>query len=303
MRAMLPDDPRHGSEAGFEQHLRDDETPCESCARGDILAGRRRHKRKAMGHVYTLPLGQPNHDKLTTLRRKGASWGQLAEWVGVSDSVIWRLLTDGPEQMVYTRTFVRVRDMKPGRIVTTVGVTRRLRALAWLGYTSPVVAAESGVHEDTVRDARNGVLAFVHETTATALVATYDRLSMTLAEPRDAYEQRGITRSRNHARRARWSPPLAWDDIDDPDAEPYRAPKHYAPGRPNLRDAHIENAEWMAAAGETLTAVCERLNLDPETFYSACRRAGRTDLYARLSSREPTGEMAMTLRKVKRAVA
>lgn len=300
---MSPDDPRHGREAGHEQHLRDGEEPCAACVEGDLRASRRRHKRKTMGRVYTLPLGQANHDKLTNLRRKGATWDQLAEWVGVSDSVIWRLIDGGPEYVVYARTYARVRDMKPGRIVTAVGVARRLQALAWLGYTSPVVAAESGVHEETIRDARNGTLAYLHATTAAALADTYDRLWTAPAEPRSPHSSRGITRSRNHARRKGWLPPLAWDDIDDPAETRDRAELPARAGRPMVRHIHVEDAEWLADTDESLSGACRRLGIKPDALRIACKRVGRLDIYDRLADREPNAPMRAGVRASKRSAA
>ena len=50
--------------------------------------------------------------------------------------------------------------------------------------------------------------------------AAYRRLCMTLP-PEDTPGQRsGAQRTRNHARRNGFLPPLMWDDIDDPDERP-----------------------------------------------------------------------------------
>jgi len=101
-----------------------------------------------------------------------------------------------------------------------------------------------------------------------------------------------------------WLPPLAWDDIES-GVRPVEAPVvRRAVGRPVApRDRVVEDVEWLADADESLTAVCDRLSILPETLYQTCRRAGRLDLYAKLSRRDPNGDVANTMRRSKRGAA
>ncbi|WP_418061756.1 hypothetical protein [Pimelobacter simplex] len=63
----------------------------------------------------------------------------------------------------------------------------------------------------------------------------------------------------------------------------------------------IEDAEWMAEDGESLGAVCARLDIGPEAFWVTCKRRGRMDLYDRLADREPDGERRRAIREARRA--
>lgn len=216
---MNPADPRHGSEAGHEQHIRDGEDPCDACVDGDLKASRRRSKRKSMGAVYQLPLGDL-YWKIQALKKRGATYDDITAWSGVVDSQVWRVLNGSPETVVYARTWRRLDEMKVGRIITPLGVTRRIRALTWLGYSAQQIAAAAGCHSDTIRDARDQPREFLARKVKVGIADAYDRLAMTLPTGETKQDRAGITRSRNTARRNGWLAPLMWDDIDDCDERP-----------------------------------------------------------------------------------
>lgn len=217
---MEPTDPRHGTEAGHEQHARDHEPACGPCHHAKLVATRRRAKRKTMGYKYTLPLGEANHRKLTALKAKGAAETHIAEWMGVSSSVVWRMFNGGPEQVVYARTWLRVAELRPPRIVTPVGVTRRIQALTWMGYTPRAIAEAAGCHADTVQDARDGAREFLAARVREGIADAFDRLHMRSASSDDRWEGAAQTRMRSLARQRGYLPPLAWVDVDDPDEAP-----------------------------------------------------------------------------------
>lgn len=216
---MSPEDPRHGTEAGHEQHLRDNEDPCAACIHGDLIAARRRTKRKAMGFRYQAPLGDI-YWRLQALRKQGATYDDIMSWTGVVESQVWRALNGGPDTLVYARTWHRFNDMKVGRIITPLGTTRRIRALTWLGYSAIQIAAESGCHPDTIRDARDQPREFLARKVKVGIADAYERLAVTIPEGATKQDRAGITRSRNTARRNGWLAPLMWDDIDSPDEHP-----------------------------------------------------------------------------------
>lgn len=216
---MHPRDQRHGTEAGHEQHLRDGEDPCDACVEGDRIASRRRGKRKAMGYRYQAPLGDI-YWRIHSLRNEGATYDDLMAWSGVVESQIWRVLNGGPDTLVYARTWHRLNDMQPGRIITPLGVTRRIRALMWLGFSAQQIAAEAGCHPDTVRDARDEPREFLARKVKIGIADAYDRLSLTLPQGATKQDRAGISRSRNYARRNGWLAPLMWDQIDSPNEHP-----------------------------------------------------------------------------------
>lgn len=210
---MRPDDHRHGTEAGNEQHWRDGEDPCPPCHQAKILAARRRGKRKSMGHLYQRPLGDVWH-MLNDLASRGVLSGEIERVTGLVESQVWRALKGGPETIVYERTWQKLANIDVNQLVTPIGITRRIRALRWVGYSTAAIAAEAGCHVDSVRDAQVQPRDFVAMKVRDGIVAAYDRLAFQSPEATSQQHLAGISRSRNLARRNGWASPMAWDHID-----------------------------------------------------------------------------------------
>lgn len=209
---MSPDDKRHGTEAGHEQHCRDDEDPCEPCYTAKLIAGRRRNKRKTMGYRYTVPADRAL-DRLREWRAIGASYGEIADHCGVEESRVWEIL-NGPHPVVYTRTANAILRTA-GWPVTAASVTRRVRALARLGWTIPRIAKACGVDHDTILHIRRRERDFLSRKVREGVVRGYETLANQLPTGATQQERAGITRARNYAERAGWPSPWAFDDIDD----------------------------------------------------------------------------------------
>lgn len=288
---MSPEDPRHGSEAGYEQHRREGEDPrdvCFPCYEGKLLAARRRTKRKTMGYRYMFP-ADVVRARLGQWRDSGATYGEIADHVGIEEGVIWEIVNDG-SPTVYARTAKRILSAK-GWPVTTLGLTRRVRALAAMGWTMPNIAEACQVHHDTIVDVRRRQADFTSRKVRTGIVAGYDHLSVTFPNAGTKQEKAGITRARNHAIKQGWAPPLAWDDIDDPNERPGRPASEPERGKAGSVAPMLEDAEWLADSDLSLTAVVERLDVNRNTFRDACRRENRMDLYWRLANREPDADL------------
>ena len=82
-----------------------------------------------------------------------------------------------------------------------------------LGYPQPMIGAERGTPQGGVSAITRR--AVVTAETRAAVAELFDRWCMTLGPSR---------LSRDRARAAGWLPPLAWDDIDDPDEQPQVTP-------------------------------------------------------------------------------
>lgn len=210
---MSPNDPRHGSEAGHEQHARDLEEPCDNCRQAKLLATRRRTKRKSMGYIYTTP-SDAARETLTRWREAGASIGEIADHIGIVESRVFDI-SSGTNPRIYARTALKIIEADPWP-VTSLGVTRRIRALARNGWGVSRVAAMAGINHDTVLDARREVRQFVSKRTRLGVVAAYDELAGRVADG----PQRAVSRVRNEAERNGWPSPWAWDNIDDPNERP-----------------------------------------------------------------------------------
>lgn len=98
----------------------------------------------------------------------------------------------------------------PGR-VPALGTARRLRALAAAGYSWPDLAAHLGVSRQRVGRLASDPDGLVYARTAATIVSLFTALAATPGRSTDA---------RAFAARQGWAPPMAWDDIDDPNAVP-----------------------------------------------------------------------------------
>lgn len=112
----------------------------------------------------------------------------------------------------------RLRGM-PSRRIPAVGVARRVQALVALGWSFRQIAARIGVdHGLPCRWARstNWVTRSTHERVS----ALFEELCMTPPPTSTPRLRREATYARTVARKHGWLPPLAWDDIDNPDEQP-----------------------------------------------------------------------------------
>ncbi len=94
--------------------------------------------------------------------------------------------------------------------IPAVGTVRRLQALATIGHTFGSIAAELGVTTQAVE--RISKAALVRRITAARIGNIYDRWSGTPG-PSTICRRRAVARG--------WAPPLAWDNIDDPNEKPH----------------------------------------------------------------------------------
>jgi hypothetical protein len=99
----------------------------------------------------------------------------------------------------------------PSAFIPAAGTVRRLQALAAIGHSFATIGkALGGITGQGVQQI--GKTGQVRRVTAARVAALYDQWSMTVGAS-------SITRSRAEARG--WAPPLAWDNIDDPDEAPH----------------------------------------------------------------------------------
>lgn len=105
-------------------------------------------------------------------------------------------------------------------LVPAVGSRRRLQALMTLGWTSPQLADHLGWDPKEVWR-KLSVRERVTATSAEQIAELYERLwDSRPPTPRSWQAVRAMTKTLNNARRRGWAPPMAWDDIDDPNERP-----------------------------------------------------------------------------------
>ena len=123
----------------------------------------------------------------------------------------------------------------------------------------------------------------VYRTSYEKVSKVYDELSMTLPPERTRFERMDVTRTRNRARRLGYAPPLAWDNIDDPNERPKfgnrqksrdevdeAVVERFLSGEVGLRTNIAERREiarrW-AAAGRSLAELERLTGWKPERYH------------------------------------
>ena len=177
----------------------------------------------------------------------------------------------------------RVYDLKRGlsRKVDCTGLRRRIQALNDLGWSNYAIAARAGVGREQIR--QWCMRPRVYRTSYEKVSKVYDELSMTLPPERTRFERMDVTRTRNRARRLGFAPPLAWDNIDDPNERPKfgnrqksrdevdeAVVERFLSGEYDLRTNIAERREiarrW-AAAGRSLAELERLTGWKPERYH------------------------------------
>lgn len=98
--------------------------------------------------------------------------------------------------------------------VDPTGAVRRLRALAWMGWSSADLAPLTGIQSEHLGRIRAGRKTWIRPATHAAIARAYDELWDQQPPIRSGKAKSAPLRARLHARRRGWLSPLAWDDID-----------------------------------------------------------------------------------------
>jgi hypothetical protein len=165
------------------------------------------------------------------------------------------------------------------RMVNSLGTRRRVEALEAIGWSRAQQSRMLGHAREYLGQVTR--LEMIHRSTAEAVADLYDRYSMVI--PTDPPERKqGANRihekTRRRAARLGFAPPLAWDNIDDPDEHP-TGWKYRDPSRADLLTD-------LADQGAGISRACAALKLSPASLQKWCERHDMTDVYARLKSRE-----------------
>jgi hypothetical protein len=207
---LSPDDPRHGTRRGGMAHYKAGEKPCERCAPATFRAEKLARVRRGRGVYRLVPIGDEAWRYVVSVPRL-----HVARLSGVSIGQVDRIRKGDPDKVVRASTRDAILAARRAHVVTAVGVQRRVRALAALGWSAPAVQARCGIWVSTLADLRRREPQFVRSNIAATVTAVYEELSMQVPP-----EGKSAGRTRYWARRNGYLPPLAWDDIDDPLEEP-----------------------------------------------------------------------------------
>lgn len=268
---MTPEDPRHGSHAGYMAHYRAGEPPCEPCRTASARADKQRRLDRERGNPRSVPLGKDAWRILTE-----TPLNVLCAETGMRHERLIRYRKGGPTKQVHRGT--RDRILAARRTWTPIGIQRRLQALSRLGWSMLVVADAIGADVDGLRRLRRReVVKHVRTPMALQVIRAYDQLHMTLP-PAGA----SATETRAEAIRRGYLPPLAWEDIDDPTERPratepagrksyvdHAAVERRLAGDRGVRVTHDEAAEVVRRAlraGHSTPWIEQRLGLKCERY-------------------------------------
>lgn len=238
-KRLTVDDPRHGTDA----HPRTESVPGCVCVRCEDARrhNRRTYKLRQRGYSQRVPVA-PVQRHLLALYEAGWNGERVAEVSGVSQATISEVL-NGRRESVRRSTAeallaVKAADKPHDVMVPALGSVRRLQALAAIGWTMRDICTRAGIQHRYGADLIWSKYPTMHADRAAAITKVYDELHMT---PGPSSESR--TRARNRG----WSPPLAYDDIDNPHESPRQ---HVRRVRTNKATDVDETAILRRMAGE-----------------------------------------------------
>lgn len=219
--------------------------------------------------LFDAPAG-PVRAHIDHLIRAGMTTGQIARAAGVDISTVRRVrqhqTVRGSTAVALLAVVAAPAGPRAG-LVSALGTCRRLQALVALGWSFPQQAQRLGVTPQRVRElALLPTGAAVAVETKWAVTRMFEQLSATPG---------GSTKAYRYAARMGWLPPLAWDDLDDPDAHPdlgdngaeiideVAVERALAGGDVALADAELIAAVTTGVArGSSLTCLASTLGVD-----------------------------------------
>lgn len=208
---FFDDDPRHGTHAGAMQHWIQDVPMCDPCRWAASRQRKRLELLALQGQPATVELGEEAWQLLVSAPRN-----QMVAWTGMEHTRLKNYIKTGPTQRLHRRSRDKILSFKPSW--TPIGLQRRIRALAALGWSLEFLAAQRGIGVTNLdRLRRPTVRQHVKLPFAEHVLALYDEFSTKI--PPDTPSSRAV---RTRAARQGFHSPLAWDEdtIDDPEAVP-----------------------------------------------------------------------------------
>lgn len=209
------------------------------------------------------------------LRRKGVGVNAIATAAGVGRRVVQNLAT-GEQMQVAPETERKLLTVNARDHILRVPpyrAERRLQALNAIGYTTRGMAEGIGTTQQMVERIMAGHRKWIDRRTFERIDAYYQGACMTPA---------GNAQSITNAVKKGYAPPLAWDDIDDPDETPA-----IRSDRPVFADSsRITEVRELVALGVGMNEAARRIGVTRGSLERYLQRHKAHDLYARLSARD-----------------
>lgn len=246
--------PEHGTRARYMRGCR-----CTDCfnANGRYCKAYRTRAHRTNGQPKRLNPA-PVVTRIHYWENRGYSHSQIAAAAGLARRVIdahakQQLKTINPDS-AHKILAVRldnsaIPDYLP---VDATGTIRRLRALSTGGHRLKDIAAEAGHMPGALSKILNGHAQHVRGTTANDIARVYK-----------AWKDKPgpCKRTRLRAEREGWHGPLAWDDIDDPNASPEPDADEVELSVKERAQERLADIVLLASAGATPAQIASRTGL------------------------------------------
>ena len=189
---------------------------CDECVTHQRRYDKGRRLSTARGHKRLIPpdTARAHVDMLVA---HGVSRRSIAQAMGYKDHTSLNTILN--RDTIRASTQAKILAIKPDTIQTgrgwidATGSTRRMQALAYMGWKLKDIAELTCMNMDTASNVRNGKIKNVTERVHRSIRLVYEEYGMSNG---------GDIRSTLKAQRSGWRSPLAWDDIDDPKEKPKR---------------------------------------------------------------------------------
>lgn len=188
---------------------------CPDCQRLDRAYGRRRRTAVAAGTWQRAVPATIVREHVRELVAAGMTQVSIATAARVGQRTVQEIV-GGRRRVVYGPTAaaimsVAARPTPPAGFVDALPSARMVRALFATGWSMPALAARLGWHAQQLWEVADYKHAVVSVSTDRKIRDLFEELSATPG---------GSVKARNVAAQRGWLPPLAWDDIDDPNEKP-----------------------------------------------------------------------------------
>jgi transcriptional regulator with XRE-family HTH domain len=256
---------------------------CRPCAGANRAAENERNRQIAYGRWEPYVDAGPAREHLGVLAASGIGWKRAAMLAGVSTSVVSKILYGGPgsrppARRIRPETEAAILAVSPSPAllagkapVDATGTRRRMQALVACGWSQAKLAARLGVLPGNFGDMiyRRPM---VTAATARAAEKLYGELWDKPPPESSHREKIAASRARRYAAARGWPPPLAWDDIDDPQASPAEGWQRGAGAEPPRGAELAAEARELEDLGLTRQEVARRLGVAPASLARAMSR-------------------------------
>ncbi|MFC1420797.1 hypothetical protein [Streptacidiphilus cavernicola] len=230
---------------------------CQPCTKAAVRADAQREIDRLAGRHRLIPAA-PVQAHIRHLRDTGLSDTQIGAACGVHQTVISKISNQAKIRRTTADRILAVplTHRATSGMTSSLGSTRRLRALYVLGHSRADMASRIGICRDYVSRIARGEFAQISTEHDHAIRRMYAELSTARGKS---------THTGPYAARQRWHGPMAWHDIDDPAAVPevgeFEDAWSKREAREALAAARAEDIAHLASFGLSADHIATRVGL------------------------------------------